>query len=186
MAFANAPAAWLNGVTVAAADIDASTITGAKIATGTVSNANLAGSITAAKLAGSIGNDKLTNAYVEMPIISWQGTAAAGTHLGKVQLTAATKITEICFACSMNGTASSSSIDLNGGPNVASGVTLFGAGTKLIIKDGSTLKVAAPSGTLGTIADNGVVWFDIDTVASGTKSNWNITVMGRVALRALS
>jgi hypothetical protein len=167
MAFKNAPQAWMNGVTVATADIEDS-------------------AVTVGKLAGSITNSKLTNAYIEKPIICWQGTAAAGTHLGKVQLTEAVKITEICFACSMNGTAGSTAIDLNGGPNVASAVTLFGAGAKLIIKDGSTLKVSAPSGTLGSIADNGVVWFDIDSIASGTKSNWNITVSGRVPLRTLT
>ena len=167
MAFKNAVKAYLNGVTVATADIEDS-------------------AVTVGKLAGAITNAKLVNAYIEKPIICWQGTAAAGTHLGKVQLTEGIKITEICIGCSMNGTASSSAIDLNGGPNVASGVTLFGAGAKLIIKSGSTLKVAYPSGTLGTIVDNGVVWFDIDSIASGTKSNWNITVSGRVPLRTLT
>lgn len=178
MAFSTAPAAWLAGVTVGTNDIDA----------GVVTNAHLAGSITAAKLAGSISNSLLTNAYVEVPILTYDAASvtAAGTHVAKVQLTAATKITEICFACSMNGTASSTAIDLNGGVNVASGVTLFGAGTKLIIKDGSTLKTASPSGALGTIADNGVVWIDVDSVASGLKSNWKLTVWGRVALRALT
>lgn len=169
MAFANAPASWMNGVTVGAADIED-------------------GAVGDDALAGSIPNTKLANAYIEVPILQYNAAAvtAAGTHIGKVQLTAATKITEICFACSMNGTASSSVIDLNAGPNVASAVTLFGAGTKLIVKTGSTLKVAAPSGTLGSIADNGVVWVDIDSVASGLKTNWNLTVWGRVALRTLA
>lgn len=168
MAFENAPASWLNGVTVGTLDIDS-------------------GVVTNEHLAGSIENSKLVNAYVEVPILSYNAAAvtAVGTHLGKVQLTGATKITEICFACSMNGTASSTTLDIHGGPNVASAATLFGGGEKLTMKKGSTLKVAFPSGTKGTIADNGVIWLDIDSVASGLKTNWNVTVWGRIAMRTL-
>ena len=170
MAFKNAPKSWMNGVTVGAGDID----------TGVVSNDHLAGSITSAKLAGSIANNKLANPYAVFPLIQhYVAAGTLGTHLNSLQTVGAITITEICFSASSNGTSGATTIDLHAGPNAASAVTVFGSGSKLTILKGSTLKVAAPSGALGSVADNGYVRLDIDADTSAVAGHVTITVWAK-------
>jgi hypothetical protein len=155
MALKTAVGAHLNGLKVAAADIE-----------------DLA--VTVGKLAGSITNAKLVNSEYVYPVTWTQATPAAISGCLKYQVFGAAEIVEVCFGAVANGTSGATVIDVHAGPNVASAVSIF-ATAKLNVGKASTLKTAAPSGTKGVIADNGVIMFYVDSVASGAKSNWTVT-----------
>lgn len=163
MAFRHAVAAWLNGVTVATADIEDS-------------------AVTVGKLAGSITNTKLVNSEYVVPLLQYNvATPATGSTFASVQLYEAAEIVEVCYSAKTNGTSGTTIVDVHAGPNVASAVSIF-ATARLSIGNGSTLKTAAPSGTKGSVADNGYIRIDIDQIASGAKANGCVTVWGKRSL----
>jgi len=136
----------------------------------------------------SVTSDKLTKPrgiFVVGPI--QQATVAAQTGLGMFQAYGACTLLEVGMGMTAAGTAASTIIDVHRGATRATSSTVFGAGTKLVLKGGTASnllsKVATPSGTLGTIADNAVLFVDVDAVASGTKSGLSVWLVCKELLQ---
>jgi hypothetical protein len=153
MAFKNATKGYLNGVTVAAADIEDSAVTNGK-------------------LAGSITSDKLSKPYAISFIPFQQATPAAATGLLTMTMPYAGVVLK---AYGSYGTAPSSgvtTIDVHVGGTYASHHSVFGKGTKVLPGLTSLKSVAGtPSGALGTFAAGAYLRIDVDAVGSGTKAN---------------
>lgn len=153
MAFKNATKGYLDGVTVAAADIEDSAVTNGK-------------------LAGSITSDKLSKPYALAFIPFQQATPAAATGLLTLTLPYAGVVVK---AYGSYGTAPSSgvtTIDVHVGGSYTSHHSVFGTGTK-VLPGLTSLKsvVGTPSGALGTFAAGSYMRVDVDAVGSGTKAN---------------
>lgn len=158
-------------------------IHGADLDTGTVLNAALAGSITTAKLAGSITNAKLSNPYA-IHTLTWnQPTLAAATGIGGFQCYGAAEILEVGAMVGTAPTSGTTSVDVHAGPNVASCVTVLATALSVGLTSLKT-RVAAPSGTLGVLADNDIVRVDVDAIGSGTKANLSAWIVIKQYLSA--
>lgn len=167
MALKHATKGYLNGVTIATADIEALAVT----------NAKLAGSITNAKLAGSITSDKLSKPYAVHYLVAQQATPAAVTGLIAMKMSHACTVFIGGGALADAGTSGAGAIDIHVGADSGSHHTVFGSGSKpaLGLTDLQTY-TAVPSGALGAIAAGGYLRVDVDSVPSGTKANLTVTV----------
>lgn len=116
MAFKNATKAYLNGVTVGAADIDAGVIAADRLAAG--------------------ANIFVLNAY--------QASPAAATGIIQYQAYGGFNVLETGFSYISAGTAASTIIDLHTGATKAAATTVLAA-AKLKAKAATTLGVVAPS-----------------------------------------
>jgi hypothetical protein len=161
------PPAGLNG-----ADLDATSVKNAAISG--VATTKLQGTVTNAQLAGSITNDKLSKPYALAYIPFELATPAAQTGVRTALMPYAGVVLKGVAAYRTAPTAGSTVIDVHVGATYASHHSVFGAGTK--IRPGLTsLKStsATASGTLGTFSAGHYLRVDVDGVASGTKADIN-------------
>lgn len=116
MAFKNATKAYLNGVTVGAADIDAGVIAADRLASG-------------------------ANIFV---LSAYQAAPAVATGIIQYQAYGAFNVLEAGFSYVAAGTAASTIIDLHTGASKAAATTVL-AVTKLKAKGATTLGIIAPA-----------------------------------------
>lgn len=159
------PPAGING-----ADLDATSVKNAAISG--MATTKLQGTVTNAQLAGSITNDKLSKPYALAYIPFELATPAAVTGLKTHLMPYAGVVLKGVAAYRTAPTAGSTVIDVHVGATYASHHSVFGTGTK--IRPGLTaLKStsATASGTLGTFSAGHYLRVDVDGVASGTKAD---------------
>ena len=191
-------AAKISNLTITGAKLSAGCIIDTKISAGAVTDTKLGATaikaaaisnltITGAKIsAGAITNAKLTNPNSIIVLRAYQATPVAASNVIGFQTYGACIIKEIGVSMTANGTASSTSIDVLRGANASLMTTVFGSAAKLIMKKASFIKVAAPSGVglLAAVPDNGFIRLNVNTVASGTKSDLNAWIVLTQALTA--
>ncbi len=152
MGFANAPAAWLSGVKVSTADIEDAAVTTDKLAS--------PGSI------AILGPCLLQSPSPAEGVLTYQACGAA-------------EVIGIGLCAGDSGTSGTLTVDCHVGANSSTAASVFGAGEKLTLGAGNDLvpQVAAPSGALGALPDNGLLRLDLDAVPSGTLSNVAVWVV---------
>ena len=167
MAFKNATKAYLDGLTAGTADIDALAVTGAKISAGAIISTKLG--------AGVVTSDKLSKPY-SLQTLTWNipnglgntFSSTKGLGVQHFQMYGAGTIVEIGVACRTMPTSGAPGIQV--AKATTSGAYTNILATSLMCAAVFKPAVAAPSGTLGTMADNKFLRVSVTKCGSGTSS----------------
>lgn len=159
------PPAGLNG-----ADLDSASVANAAISG--MATTKLQGTVTNAQLAGSITSNKLSKPYAIAFIDFDQATPAAATGIKFLKMPYAGVVVGGRIGFRTAPTAGSTIVDIHVGATYASHHSVFGSGSKL--RPGLTSLKSSDvdsSGTLGVFSAGQYLRVDVDAVGSGTKAN---------------
>lgn len=143
-------------------------LNGSDLASASVANAALAGSIT---------SDKLSKPYAIAYLNVLQDTPAAATGIIAMTMPYAGEVVAVRGAFGTSPSSGTTTIDVHVGATYGSHHTVFGGGAKCA-PGLTSLKSASgtPSGSLGVFSAGQYLRVDVDAVGSGTKANLMVQV----------